>query len=209
MRANVASQASDGGHDGPEATIDGKLGDAASRTADVEAGPRSDGALDAGCSSILTCEPSVTSFASCWTCVKQACSLQLTSCAADSTCSSAIAAAIDCVEEGGETGHCFDFAFTSASDPVLSNVQPCFHMAYGQCGCATSSNPGMTPSVEAGADLPLCGCTTVPPHNSANCVQTPSCHIPTCNVGGSPCCTPAGLCGCASAVPGGPDLTCN
>ena len=44
---------------------------------------------------------------------------------------------------------------------------------------------------------------------NAMCVQTSSCQMPSCPVGGAACCTPSGLCGCATAIAGGPDLTCN
>jgi hypothetical protein len=184
---------------------------------DAEDGPQgsqgvsSDGAAvpDGECSpteSILTCEPAA-SLAACWTCGKQMCSSQLTQCAQDAACNAAIVGVLNCVDEGGDPQRCFLFASTSTDVTVADAVLPCLDTSYGLCGCMTSQ--GSAPPDDLDADLPLCSCTTVPPYGNAMCMQTASCRIPSCPVAGSPCCTPAGLCGCASAVPGGPDLTCN
>lgn len=164
---------------------------------------------DGGCSpteSILTCQPAA-SFAACWTCGKHTCASQLTACAQDPACNAAIAGALNCVDEGGAAEQCFPFVFMSADDAGLSALQSCLTLAYTQCSCMMSQ--GSTPADSVDADLPLCSCTTVPPYGNGMCMQTASCHIPTCPVSGAPCCTSAGLCGCASAIPGGPDLTCN
>jgi hypothetical protein len=161
--------------------------------------------------SILTCQPAA-SFAACWTCVKQVCSSQLAACAQDATCNAAIAGALNCVAEGGEISQCLPFAVMNGDDDTaLAEVQGCTVVNNDACPCLTTlpANPFSAPSDVADADLPLCSCKTVPPYGNAMCMQSTSCQVPTCAVGGSPCCTPAGLCGCAPNIPGGPDLTCN
>ena len=170
-----------------------------------------DAAVDAEVctASILACEPTLASFGPCWTCAKQACMTQLSSCAADGICNSAIAGALSCVDAGGDTEQCFEFAFNSANDPALSAAEGCLMVSYSGCGCAAAPAPPPAAPPDAAADLPLCSCMTTPPYSNAVCMQTPACQVPSCPVSGAPCCTPAGLCGCASAIPGGPDLTCN
>jgi hypothetical protein len=81
-------------------------------------------------------------------------------------------------------------------------------MAYSACGCASDTSPGPMPAGPDDAGLPLCGCTPGA-NGSGNCAAAPTCTIPTCPVGGTQCCTPTGLCGCAPEIPAGPYQTCN
>jgi|HubBroStandDraft_6_1064221.scaffolds.fasta_scaffold80262_3 hypothetical protein len=212
--SSANARTGDGGTEGRvplDATTLVGLQDAAEDTPQSASAPSSDSAAvsDAGCpptESILTCEPAA-SFAPCWTCGKQTCSSQLTACGQDASCNAAIAGALSCVAEGGAPEQCFTFAFMQSNDTALGASEACLVMAYTRCGCMMSQ--GSAPPDDVDADLPLCSCTTVPPYGNAMCTQTSSCRIPACPVAGSPCCTPAGLCGCAVAIAGGPDLTCN
>jgi hypothetical protein len=110
---------------------------------------------DAGCcADILTDEPSDKATAACWTCAKKSCSSEITSCAADRTCTFAVAAALTCTDTGkGSALACFMSAFNSAGDSTETSTSQCLARVYDSCECAALGAP-----VSAGT-----GSTQTPP----------------------------------------------
>ena len=76
-----------------------------------------------------------------WGCFQQACSTQLTACAADCTCNTAIVGALECVATGGSMTTCFTTA--STADTNAQNVVTCLVTAlFGSCAPPADGSAG-------------------------------------------------------------------
>jgi len=102
---------------------------------------------DAGCPPASWLPP--PSLSGCWTCLATMCSAELAACAADCTCSQALATALVCETGGAAPAQCFG-PVAMGGGPATIPLASCLLSATAGCPCSSGHTSGPSPLDAAG-----------------------------------------------------------